>query len=130
GSRRCPLWGCLSCVLGSFLQATFRALCGLAQVDAGGLTPQASFATRVPSPPIQLRQREGAALLARPTKISPLLDLRYQAEYVGLRFLIGLVRLLPLDISCAISAKMWRWVGARTRCPTRALSQRTRAVPA
>jgi hypothetical protein len=35
--------------------------------------------------------------LAKPIKVSRLLDLRYQAEYVGLRFLIGLVRLLPLD---------------------------------
>jgi len=29
--------------------------------------------------------------LAKPIKVSRLLDLRYQAEYVGLRFLIGLV---------------------------------------
>jgi Kdo2-lipid IVA lauroyltransferase/acyltransferase len=82
-----------------------------------------------PLAPSQFRQREGTALLARPTKISPLLDLRYQAEYVGLRFLIGLVRLLPLDISCAISAKMWRWIGTRNRRHKRALANLERAFP-
>ena len=43
--------------------------------------------------------------MVKSSKISPWRDLRYQAEYVGLRFLIGLVRLLPLDLACAISAK-------------------------
>ena len=31
--------------------------------------------------------------------ISPLRDLRYRAEYLGLRILIGLVRLFPIDVA-------------------------------
>ena len=38
-------------------------------------------------------------VVAAPKKVTFLQDLRYQAEYVGLRFLIGLVRLFPLDLA-------------------------------
>ena len=31
--------------------------------------------------------------------VSPLRDLQYRLEYVGLRILIGLVRLLPIDVA-------------------------------
>ena len=40
--------------------------------------------------------------------ISPLRDLRYRLEYLGLRILIGLVRLFPIDVAGSISAKIWR----------------------
>ena len=67
--------------------------------------------------------------MAKPIKVSRLLDLRYQVEYVGLRFLIGLVRLLPLDAACAISAKMWRWIAPYNRRHKRALANLERAFP-
>jgi KDO2-lipid IV(A) lauroyltransferase len=64
-----------------------------------------------------------------PEKLPCLKDLRYQAEYVGLRFLIGLVRLFPLDIACAISAKAWRLIAQHNRRHKRALANLERAFP-
>ena len=37
-----------------------------------------------------------------PSAIPPLRDLRYRAEYAGLRILIGLVRLFPIDVAGTI----------------------------
>ena len=68
-------------------------------------------------------------VVAAPKKVTFLQDLRYQAEYVGLRFLIGLVRLFPLDIACAISAKAWRIIARRNRRHKRALANLERAFP-
>jgi len=67
--------------------------------------------------------------LAQPLEISRLRDLRYQCEYVGLRFLIGLVRLLPLDMACAISAYAWRLIAPHNRRHKRALANLERAFP-
>ena len=39
-----------------------------------------------------------------------LLDLRQRAEYALLRLLIWLIRLMPIDTSAALSAKLWRWL--------------------
>lgn len=42
---------------------------------------------------------------------TPLLrDLQYRIEYVALRTVVGLVRLLPLDAATGASAKAWRWL--------------------
>ena len=52
-------------------------------------------------------------------------DLQFLLEYAGLRAIIGLVRLLPLETATALSAKAWRawsiassgrwWASARAR---------------
>jgi KDO2-lipid IV(A) lauroyltransferase len=60
----------------------------------------------------------------------PLLrDLRYQLEYVGLRLLIGFVRLFPVDIAGNISARIWRLVAPYNRRHKRALANLERAFP-
>jgi Kdo2-lipid IVA lauroyltransferase/acyltransferase len=56
-------------------------------------------------------------------------DLKYRLEYAGLRFLIGLVRLVPLDTACDISAFFWRVLGKRNRRHKRALANLERAFP-
>ena len=58
-----------------------------------------------------------------------MLDLRYRLEYAGLRFLIGMVRLCPLDLACDISAFFWRVLGKRNRRHSRALANLERAFP-
>ena len=40
--------------------------------------------------------------------ISPLRDLQFRLEYGLLRAIVGLVRLLPLDVATRVSAKAWR----------------------
>jgi len=61
----------------------------------------------------------------------PLLrDLRYRLEYLGLRFLIGLVRLPPIDLAGTISAKAWRLIAPlNRRRHNRALANLARAFP-
>ena len=56
-------------------------------------------------------------------------DMRYRLEYAGLRFLIGLVRLLPVDLAGDISAFFWRALGKRNRRHKRALANLARAFP-
>ncbi len=58
-----------------------------------------------------------------------LLDLRYRLEYVGLRLLIGLIRLFSLDRSAAFSAWLFRTLGPRTRRHKRALANLAIAFP-
>ncbi|MGV1015685.1 MAG: lipid A biosynthesis acyltransferase, partial [Methyloceanibacter sp.] len=67
--------------------------------------------------------------MAPRSKISFARDLRYRFEYLGLRFLIGIVRLFPLDLACTISAKMWRWLAPYNRRHKRALANLARAFP-
>ncbi len=57
------------------------------------------------------------------------LDLRYRVEYAGLRFLIGIVRLFPVDLAGDISAFFWRVLGKRNRRHKRALANLERAFP-
>jgi KDO2-lipid IV(A) lauroyltransferase len=57
------------------------------------------------------------------------LDLRYRLEYVGLRILIGIVRLFPVDLAGDISAFFWRGLGKRNRRHKRALANLERAFP-
>jgi KDO2-lipid IV(A) lauroyltransferase len=68
--------------------------------------------------------------VAPPSKIPPLRDLRYRLEYLGLRFLIGLVRLAPIDVAGSISAKAWRLLAPlNRRRHNRALANLARAFP-
>ena len=67
--------------------------------------------------------------MAKSAEISFLLDLRYRLEYLGLRILIGMVRLVPVDFGGSISAKCWRFLGARNRRHKRALANLERAFP-
>jgi len=67
--------------------------------------------------------------LANAYNLPFMLDLRYRLEYAGLRFLIGMVRLCPLDIACNISAFFWRFLGKRNRRHSRALANLERAFP-
>ena len=67
--------------------------------------------------------------MAKRSDIPPLRDLRYRFEYLGLRFLIGLVRLLPLDLAATISAKAWRLLAPHNRRHKRALANLERAFP-
>ncbi len=58
-----------------------------------------------------------------------LLDLRHRLEYLLLRLIIGFVRLLPLDLACTISAKVWRLIAPYGRRQTRALANLAIAFP-
>ena len=60
--------------------------------------------------------------MAKSAEISFLLDLRYRLEYLGLRTLVGMVRLVPVDFGGSISAKCWRFLGARNHRHKRALA--------
>ena len=67
--------------------------------------------------------------MADPSAISPLRDLQYRLEYVGLRILIGFVRLFPIDVAGSISAAIWRMVAPLNRRHKRALANLERAYP-
>jgi len=57
------------------------------------------------------------------------LDLRYRAEYLGLRLIAGLVRMAPLDVAGNVSAKIWRLVAPYDRRHKRALQNLAIAFP-
>jgi Kdo2-lipid IVA lauroyltransferase/acyltransferase len=61
--------------------------------------------------------------------MSPLLNLRYLAEYGLLRGIIALVRLMPLDTATRFSAFLWRNLAARGRRHKRALDNLAIAFP-
>ena len=71
----------------------------------------------------------GYGRVARNSGLSFLRDLRYRLEYLGLRFLIGMVRLLPLDVAATISGKAWRVIAPFNRRHKRALSNLAIAFP-
>jgi KDO2-lipid IV(A) lauroyltransferase len=56
-------------------------------------------------------------------------DLRYRAEYIGLRTIEALLRLLPLDVGINISARIWRLVARFDRRHQRALDNLAIAFP-
>ena len=71
-----------------------------------------------------------ARKLAPRSAIPILRDLRYRLEYLGLRFLIGMVRLVPIDVAGSISAKAWRLLAPlNRRRHGRALANLERAFP-
>ena len=57
------------------------------------------------------------------------LDLRYRAEYLGLRLIVGLVRAAPLDVAGNVSAKIWRVIAPYDRRHQRALQNLAIAFP-
>lgn len=61
--------------------------------------------------------------------MSPLLLLRYRLEYFVLRLIIEFVRLFPLDMAVAISARTWRLLAPHGRRHRRALDNLERAYP-
>ncbi len=68
--------------------------------------------------------------MAQRSALPPLRDLRYRLEYLALRFLIGLVRLAPIDLAGSISAKAWRVIAPlNRRRHMRALLNLERAFP-
>jgi Kdo2-lipid IVA lauroyltransferase/acyltransferase len=56
-------------------------------------------------------------------------DVRYRLEYAGLRAIVGLVRLGPLDIATRISAGAWTLIAPRLRRHQRALANLAIAYP-
>ncbi|MBX9592054.1 MAG: hypothetical protein K2X43_22400 [Hyphomonadaceae bacterium] len=58
-----------------------------------------------------------------------LLDMRYRAEYLGLRLIAGLVRMAPLDVAGDVSAKLWRLIAPYDRRHRRALDNLAIAFP-
>ena len=67
--------------------------------------------------------------MAKPIDLTFARIVRYRLEYLGLRFLIGLVRLFPLDLAATVSAKIWRLVAPYNRRHKRALANLERAFP-
>ena len=61
--------------------------------------------------------------------MTPLLHLRYWAEYAVLRFIIGMIRLMPLDTAVKFSAYWWQKLAARGRRHQRALDNLAKAFP-
>ena len=58
-----------------------------------------------------------------------LLDIRNRLEYGLLRLIIGIVRLPPLEVSAALSARMWQLIAPYGRRQRRALENIARAFP-
>jgi KDO2-lipid IV(A) lauroyltransferase len=56
-------------------------------------------------------------------------DLRYRVEYLGLRLIAALVRMVPLDLGGSISAKAWRLIAPYDRRHQRALDNLAIAFP-
>jgi len=67
--------------------------------------------------------------VAQRPSLSLLTDLRYRLEYLGLRILIGIVRLAPVDLAASVSGKIWRLVAPYNRRHKRALANLKRAFP-
>lgn len=61
--------------------------------------------------------------------MSPWLYLRYWVEYLLLRLIVGLIRLLPLDTAVSISADIWGFLGPLGRRHKRALNNLEIAYP-
>jgi len=58
-----------------------------------------------------------------------LLDLRHRLEYGVLLAIVLLVRVMPLDLATAVSARAWRLIAAKTRRHRRALKNLAKAMP-
>jgi KDO2-lipid IV(A) lauroyltransferase len=58
-----------------------------------------------------------------------LLDVRHRAEYLLLRLIAALVRLMPLDVGVNVSARLWRVLAPYGRRQRRALENLAIAFP-
>ena len=56
-------------------------------------------------------------------------DFRYRIEYLGLRLIVALVRAAPMDVSVAVSGKIWRLIAPYDRRHKRALDNLAIAFP-
>jgi Kdo2-lipid IVA lauroyltransferase/acyltransferase len=56
-------------------------------------------------------------------------DLRYRIEYAALRLVVALVRAAPMDVSVAVSGKIWRIIAPYDRRHKRALANLAIAFP-
>jgi Kdo2-lipid IVA lauroyltransferase/acyltransferase len=56
-------------------------------------------------------------------------DLRYRIEYAGLRLITAVVRAAPMDVSVAVSGKIWRRIAPYDRRHQRALANLAIAFP-
>jgi KDO2-lipid IV(A) lauroyltransferase len=56
-------------------------------------------------------------------------DIRYRLEYLALRLVIGLVRMVPLEIAVSVSARAWRLIAPYQRRHRRALENLAIAFP-
>lgn len=56
-------------------------------------------------------------------------DLRYRVEYAGLRLLVGLARLGPIETATRVSAALWTLIAPRLRRHARALANLAIAYP-
>lgn len=54
---------------------------------------------------------------------------RYRLEYIGFLTVVGLVRLMPLDMASAVMGRIWRWLAPLTARHARALDHLTLAFP-
>ncbi|MEZ5818191.1 MAG: lysophospholipid acyltransferase family protein [Hyphomicrobiaceae bacterium] len=60
---------------------------------------------------------------------SVLVDLRYRLEYALLLVLVGIVRLMPIDVAASVSARAWGVIAPRLRRHQRALANLAIAFP-
>ncbi|MGE3702826.1 MAG: lysophospholipid acyltransferase family protein [Hyphomicrobiaceae bacterium] len=58
-----------------------------------------------------------------------LVDVRYRLEYALLMLLVGIVRLLPIDVAAGVSSRAWRMIAPRLRRHQRALDNLAIAYP-
>jgi Kdo2-lipid IVA lauroyltransferase/acyltransferase len=56
-------------------------------------------------------------------------DLRYRIEYAAFRLIVALVRAAPMDVSAAVSGKIWRLIAPYDRRHQRALANLAIAFP-
>ena len=61
--------------------------------------------------------------------MSILSDLRFRAEYLALRLVVALVRIVPIDVGVKVSAKAWRLIARFDRRHQRALDNLAIAFP-
>jgi KDO2-lipid IV(A) lauroyltransferase len=65
-----------------------------------------------------------------PAKLSSAItDLRYRLEYAGLRTIVALARLGPLETATQVSATLWQWIAPRLRRHQRAMANLAIAYP-
>ncbi|PTW60114.1 KDO2-lipid IV(A) lauroyltransferase [Breoghania corrubedonensis] len=61
--------------------------------------------------------------------LSPLMKLRYAGEYVVLRLVAGLIRLMPVDMASRAMGKAWRLIAPKTKRHAHALEHIALAYP-
>src|SRR5256714_4124421 len=102
--------------------------------------PHAAGRARSPEPLTRASQRAQSARVSGFTagnslttktsgRMPSLTDLRYRAEYMALRLVVALVRIVPIDVGVKVSAKAWRLIARFDRRHQRALDNLAIAFP-